>query len=494
LALSVVGMEELNSKKSFCSPLPPNQHDTSPHLSDALMDDSRTPRDSCLPEPCSQKMQGRISENLHRFFRSITPSFHRDAVFSVSEHKMTGDLDGSDRDAKDALRDFRLFDLWQFFDEPYGHEVPLVLEQRETEAYFVPYLSAVQLFHRSSSSLSDSDSDSDSLSEACAPAPAPFFEYFERASPSQRVPLIDKIRELSHYCSALTQSKASDLDQRRSWFCISWYPILCDLHTSRSLNGCFLTYHGFEVVGDCPLVPSLMSLDPIESPSLPLSSHGITSAFSSPLSCAASIETTSTDSICTPSHSSPSSSASSSGSEDESDCSVSSSTSMSSRSSRDHGSASPVDPMAVLTIGEHHLQHRGSGSSGAGSGGSKKKLLCSCGNPICLKPCPSFRLGGFGKSFSDDDSPFFVPLLGYVCHRVRDDTWFSRHSYSHSSGHSRHNSHSSHSSHTSFLGTIEDRDRDHELITHVDLIAPLSMLFASGKVLHSDYLHSTGRR
>eukprot|EP00741_Cyanophora_paradoxa_P006160 tig00000944_g5973.t1 len=41
---------------------------------------------------------------------------------------------------------FFLRDLWQFYNLPYGLEVPIVSDGTDTSVYFVPYLSAIQLF------------------------------------------------------------------------------------------------------------------------------------------------------------------------------------------------------------------------------------------------------------------------------------------------------------------------------------------------------------
>jgi hypothetical protein len=184
--------------------------------------------------------------------------------------------------------------IWSWFDEPYGHEVPLVLHPHkpDVESYFVPYLSAIQLFApppppsaplsthtsppgspgnaptpspstppsisvaSSSSSLSSSSSSSShvavntvststpasastspSVSPSLSPMTTnltssasplltipplqPLFEYYERAGPNQRVPLMDKIKELAHKCKLLLTATNRDIDLQRSWYLTS---------------------------------------------------------------------------------------------------------------------------------------------------------------------------------------------------------------------------------------------------------------------------------
>ncbi|KAE8736391.1 (RS)-norcoclaurine 6-O-methyltransferase-like isoform 1 [Hibiscus syriacus] len=119
---------------------------------------------------------------------------------------------------------FTLSDLWSCYDEwsAYGAGVPIMLNSYETLVqYYVPYLSAVQIFTSSSpvnslreetDSFSDSSSD-ESVTEklwrwdGCSSEDGSpeqdsrlgylYFQYFERSTPYGRVPLMDKINGLS---------------------------------------------------------------------------------------------------------------------------------------------------------------------------------------------------------------------------------------------------------------------------------------------------------
>lgn len=200
---------------------------------------------------------------------------------------------------------FRLGDLWDRYNESsvYGTGVPIRLNTEETVVqYYVPYLSALQIYTssdiRSSSnfrsmkdesdedfgsrdSSSDSCSDSESgngterslsfRSESCNSSErvgtwdAVFedsgadpdhlwhlrdrlghlcFQYFERALPCGRVPLMEKVNELARGFPELMSLRSIDLSPA-SWMSVAWYPIyhIPTRRTVRDLSACFLTYH-----------------------------------------------------------------------------------------------------------------------------------------------------------------------------------------------------------------------------------------------------------
>ncbi|KAJ7246340.1 hypothetical protein O6H91_07G132800 [Diphasiastrum complanatum] len=217
---------------------------------------------------------------------------------------------------------FTLGDLWNSFDEwsAYGAGVPLLLKGEESVVqYYVPYLSALQLYTRvdvgchlnsrrlgeesdvSDSDIRDTSSEASSdgeidgilnlesgkncrnlgerLADAnccgaennsslsgcwlrngshCKPEavideeiweeqerPGHLrFEYFEHAAPYSRVPLVDKISELSHDFPQLRTLRSVEL-LPESWLSIAWYPIyrIPTGPTLRDLATCFLTYH-----------------------------------------------------------------------------------------------------------------------------------------------------------------------------------------------------------------------------------------------------------
>ncbi|KAK8622381.1 hypothetical protein V6N13_117300 [Hibiscus sabdariffa] len=180
---------------------------------------------------------------------------------------------------------FTLNDLWNCYDEwsAYGAGVPVVLDDNETLVqYYVPYLSAIQIFtsnlrdeieavdvERSSSdcfsdSCSTDESDSDKLwrSDGCCSSEDGgcseqdsvwhlnnrlgylYFQYFETSTPYGRVPLMDKINGFSRKYPGLMSLRSVDLSPA-SWMAVYWYPIyhIPMGRTIKDLSTCFLTYH-----------------------------------------------------------------------------------------------------------------------------------------------------------------------------------------------------------------------------------------------------------
>ncbi|KAK6142542.1 hypothetical protein DH2020_022890 [Rehmannia glutinosa] len=179
---------------------------------------------------------------------------------------------------------FVLGDLWNSFDEwsAYGAGVPIVSDDGQNLIqYFVPYLSAIQIFTSNSSvnclreetdsvsetrdSFSDSfsdESESEKLSrwDGCSSEEGLFeqdsfwlpnerlgnlyLQYFERSSPYGRVPLMDKISSLAQRYPGLMSLRSVDLSPA-SWMAVAWYPIyhIPTGRTIKDLQTCFLTYH-----------------------------------------------------------------------------------------------------------------------------------------------------------------------------------------------------------------------------------------------------------
>jgi hypothetical protein len=187
---------------------------------------------------------------------------------------------------REKVEYFTLADLWGCYDEwsAYGAGVPIALDQEETLVqYYVPYLSAIQIFTSNSSinsfreeaeagecetrdsysdSLSD-DSESDKLWrwDGCSSEEGGFeqdnnsihlndrlghlyFQYFERSTPYGRVPLMDKINGLAQRYPGLMSLRSVDLSPA-SWMAVAWYPIyhIPMGRTIKDLSTCFLTYH-----------------------------------------------------------------------------------------------------------------------------------------------------------------------------------------------------------------------------------------------------------
>ncbi|CAH1439526.1 unnamed protein product [Lactuca virosa] len=185
---------------------------------------------------------------------------------------------------REKVEFFTLGDLWNSFDEwsAYGAGVPIKVDAGEDETiiqYYVPYLSAIQIFTSNSAlnylreetdsetrdSFSDSfsdESESEKLSrwDGCSSEEGVFehentlpfndrlgnlyFQYFERSTPYGRVPLLDKISMLSQKYPGLMSLRSVDLSPA-SWMAVAWYPIyhIPMGRTIKDLSTCFLTYH-----------------------------------------------------------------------------------------------------------------------------------------------------------------------------------------------------------------------------------------------------------
>ncbi|KAJ0035796.1 hypothetical protein Pint_24415 [Pistacia integerrima] len=201
---------------------------------------------------------------------------------------------------------FVLGDLWESFKEwsAYGAGVPLLLDGNESvKQYYVPYLSAIQLYtdpsrpstrlrrpgeesdadtsrETSSDGSSDvgverrinafvqgswsqqntSDENSQKLnrlslrnkplmgsssdeSEICNPPGKLIFEYLEHDAPFSREPLADKAILASGFPELRTYRSCDLLPS--SWISVAWYPIyrIPMGPTLQNLDACFLTFH-----------------------------------------------------------------------------------------------------------------------------------------------------------------------------------------------------------------------------------------------------------
>ncbi|KAE9620656.1 hypothetical protein Lal_00019188 [Lupinus albus] len=183
---------------------------------------------------------------------------------------------------REAVEYFTLSDLWNCFDElsAYGTGVPITLGNGETVVqYYVPYLSAIQIFTSNTTSREETesgdsetrDSSSDSLSEdsecdkawRCDGTSSEegefeqdclwhlnnrlgrlYFQYFERSTPYGRVPLMDKIKGLAERYPGLMSLRSVDLSPA-TWMAVAWYPIyhIPMGKTIQDLSTCFLSYH-----------------------------------------------------------------------------------------------------------------------------------------------------------------------------------------------------------------------------------------------------------
>ncbi|KDO56014.1 hypothetical protein CISIN_1g019725mg [Citrus sinensis] len=236
----------------------------------------------------SSSWSTRGNSNLENFIHCVTPNLpSRSHPPQSCIHELKSQCQPTD---KEIVEYFTLGDLWNCYCEwsAYGAGTPVVLSNgEEISQYYVPYLSAIQIYTNKSlvasrnpredsdvvelesDSWSD-DSGSDKLSRSLSNNSSRtwdgisedssveqdgswlmtnklghlYFQYFEMASPYWRVPLADKITELARNHPGLTTLKSVDLSPA-SWMAVAWYPIyhIPSRKNEKDLSTCFLTYH-----------------------------------------------------------------------------------------------------------------------------------------------------------------------------------------------------------------------------------------------------------
>ncbi|XP_027366869.1 uncharacterized protein LOC113873092 isoform X2 [Abrus precatorius] len=241
--------------------------------------------DSVEPVPIEPALpEAANSSNMDRLLASLTPLVP--AKFSkelVVEGLRSIECNGSAY--------FLLEDLWESFREwsAYGVEVPLVVDGDDTiKQYYVPYLSAIQLYalrrldedsgtesSKEISSAGSSDNEADkrarggnlmninsqrlsrltlregtslgSSSDETEFYNSPeqlVYEYFEGEQPHFRPPFHDKVSVLASEFPCLMKYRSWDISPS-SWFSVAWYPIyrIPVGSTLKSLDASFLTFH-----------------------------------------------------------------------------------------------------------------------------------------------------------------------------------------------------------------------------------------------------------
>ncbi|KAF0899539.1 hypothetical protein E2562_020746 [Oryza meyeriana var. granulata] len=231
--------------------------------------------------------------DLDTFIYSATPVIGHVPCMKISNCSKEQLVNGSV--CQQNLSNISLRSIWEWYEEPgcYGLEVRACNDpspetsfcnSSEFSAYFVPYLSAVQLFGWSRKSMDHSfgvgggdlleaSNTGSALCSHSVPVRLfrPFehsmrlsesfsfiqdhgeviFEYFETEQPSFRPPLFEKIKELVSSVNIsdhqifgdpkkLQNVKLCDLHPA-SWFSVAWYPVYRVPHGK--LRAAFLTYH-----------------------------------------------------------------------------------------------------------------------------------------------------------------------------------------------------------------------------------------------------------
>lgn len=246
---------------------------------------------------CSSSWSTRGNSNLENIIHCVTPNLpSRSHPPQSCIHELNSQWQPTD---KEIVEYFTLGDLWDCYREwsAYGAGTPVVLSSgEEIMQYYVPYLSAIQIYTNKSlvasrnpredsdvvelesDSWSD-DSGSDKLSRSLSNNSSRtwdgisedssveqdgswpvsnklghlYFQYFEMASPYWRVPLTDKITELARNHPGLTTLKSVDLSPA-SWMAVAWYPIyhIPSRKNEKDLSTCFLAYHTLSsIFQDC---------------------------------------------------------------------------------------------------------------------------------------------------------------------------------------------------------------------------------------------------
>ncbi|XP_024400844.1 uncharacterized protein [Physcomitrium patens] len=228
-----------------------------------------------IPSTACSSGQSSSQSNLDRFLEETSP---RVKTQTLPKSRLPSAMR---RCNPEVTPYFNLRDLWDSFDEwsAYGCGVPLMLNGDESAVqYYVPYLSALQLYvpsrrpdrpigYRRPGSESDtcSEASSDGESETLPPNlgkgsrlelsytfvngdKVDVWSYFEKSPPYSRVPLVDKIADLSKDFKPekdpLRTLRSVDL-LSKSWLSVAWYPIyrIPTGPTLRDLAACFLTFH-----------------------------------------------------------------------------------------------------------------------------------------------------------------------------------------------------------------------------------------------------------
>lgn len=235
----------------------------------------------------SSSLSANVQSNLESFLHSVTPIVPSKPV----PQSYMYDLNSLQKPgAKEITEYFTLGDLWQCYDEwsAYGVGTPVVLNNGDNVLqYYVPYLSAIQIYTNVSSATlrnpsddigemefefesSSNDGENDKLSRTLSNNSSKawdstsadssidheglwsmrdyhgglYFEYYATCSPYCRIPLMDKITEFTQNYPGLVTLRSIDLSAA-SWMAVAWYPIyhIPTKGNVKDLSASFLTFH-----------------------------------------------------------------------------------------------------------------------------------------------------------------------------------------------------------------------------------------------------------
>ncbi|KAL0914153.1 hypothetical protein M5K25_017662 [Dendrobium thyrsiflorum] len=215
----------------------------------------------------------RRHSNLQCFLDRTTPSVASQTLPKSCIRDLNSIWQSND---KEEVEFFTLGELWDQYKEwsAYGAGVPILFPDGEIVVqYYVPYLSALQIYtskslaalrtlgeeSESDSWSDDSESEKPSRSWDAASEDSSFdqdgswstsrlgylyFQYMECCPPWGRIPLTDKVNELSRNHPGLLSFKSVDLSPA-SWMSVAWYPIyhIPARKNAKDLSASFLTFH-----------------------------------------------------------------------------------------------------------------------------------------------------------------------------------------------------------------------------------------------------------
>ncbi|XP_047326613.1 uncharacterized protein LOC124930300 [Impatiens glandulifera] len=191
--------------------------------------------------------------NILRFVKAVTP-------FIPVE--LCSDQENNDNKTSEVEKCFfySLSGLWKAFIKwsCYGVGVPTLLNEKEhITQFYVPYLSAIQLYIDPFLSEKNGYGNSLQMSEFLVndkytnveidgsnSLETLIYEYFEKETPRNRMPLTNKALSLAQQFPELNTIKSCDLSPA-SWISVAWYPIWREPlgSTLERIDACFLTYH-----------------------------------------------------------------------------------------------------------------------------------------------------------------------------------------------------------------------------------------------------------
>ncbi|XP_038982814.1 uncharacterized protein LOC103697215 isoform X1 [Phoenix dactylifera] len=209
--------------------------------------------------------------NLQSFINSTTPSVPSHTLPKRSLEDWNSLWLPAGRDTVEC---FNLRDLWGQYTEwsAYGAGAEVLLHGGDiVDQYYVPYLSAIQIYtNKSRASSRNGASNCWSNGSAYRTLVDPrgsavqedaglhhegirraqeqfgylYFEFIENNTPFGRPPLLEKVRELASIHPGLMSFESAELSPA-SWMSVAWYPIyhIPARPKVKDLSACFLTYH-----------------------------------------------------------------------------------------------------------------------------------------------------------------------------------------------------------------------------------------------------------